>query len=69
MQNNLVCVYFCRLFYMHTSRAKVYPAKELEHGLRPNSQISQYIKPTKVSTIQPRYDILYIYKSCPVDRQ
>jgi hypothetical protein len=21
---------------MHTSRAKVYPAKELEHGLRPN---------------------------------
>jgi hypothetical protein len=51
------------------SRAKVYPAKELEHGLRPNSQISQYIIPTKVSTIQPRYDILYIYKSCPVERQ
>jgi hypothetical protein len=42
---------------------------ELEHALRPNSQISQYIIPTKVSTIQPRYDILYIYKSCPVDRQ
>jgi hypothetical protein len=41
----------------------VYPAKELEHGLRPNSQISQYIIPTKVSTIQPGYDILYIYKS------
>ena len=69
MQTNLVWVYFCRLFYMHTSRAKVYPAKELEHGLRPNSQISQYIIPTKVSTIQPWYDILYIYKSCPVDRQ
>ena len=30
---------------------------------------TQYIIPTKVSTIQPRYDILYIYKSCPVDRQ
>jgi hypothetical protein len=43
--------------------------KELEHGLKPNSQISQYIIPTQVSTIQPRYDILYIYKSCPVDRQ
>ena len=54
---------------MHTSRAKVYPAKELEHGLRPNSQISQYIIPTKASTIQPRYDILYVYKSFPVDRQ
>jgi hypothetical protein len=24
--------------YANTSRAKVYPAKELEHGLRPNSQ-------------------------------
>ena len=69
MQTNLVWVYFSRLFYMHTSRAKVYPAKGLEHGLRPNSQISQYIIPTKVSTIQPIYDILYIYKSCPVDRQ
>jgi hypothetical protein len=32
--------------------AKVYPAKELEHGLKPNSQISQYIIPTQVSTIQ-----------------
>jgi hypothetical protein len=51
------------------SRAKVYPVKELEHGLRPNNQISQYIIPTKVSNIQPRYDILYIYKSCPVERQ
>jgi phage shock protein PspC (stress-responsive transcriptional regulator) len=30
MQTNLVWVYFCGLFYMHTSRAKVYPAKELE---------------------------------------
>ena len=69
MQTNLVRVYFCRLFYMHTSREKVYPAKELEHGLRPNNQISQYIIPTKVSTIQPRYVILYIYKSCPVERQ
>ena len=64
MQTNLVWVYFCRLFYMHTSLAKVYPAKELEHG-----PISQYIISTKVSTIQPRYDTLYIYKSCPVDRQ
>jgi hypothetical protein len=69
MHTNLVWVYFCKLFYMHTSRAKVYPPTELEHGLRPNSQISQYIIPTKVSAIQPRYDILYIYKSCPVDRQ
>jgi hypothetical protein len=39
MQTNLVWVYFCRLFYMHTSRAKVYPAKELEHGLRPNKSL------------------------------
>ena len=69
MQTHLVWVYLCRLFYMHTSRAKVYPAKELEHGLRPNSQISQYIIPTQVSTIQPWYDILYIYKSYPIDRQ
>ena len=69
MHTNLVRVYFCKLFYMHTSRAKVYPAKELEHGLRLNSQISQYIMPTQVSTIQPTYDILYICKSCPVDRQ
>jgi hypothetical protein len=28
---------------MHTSRAKVYPAKELEHGLRPNNQINQLL--------------------------
>ena len=66
--------YICKLtlygyifadYFMHISRAKVYPAKELEHGLRPNSQSSQCIIPTKVFTIQPRYDILYIYKSCP----
>ena len=66
MHTNLAWVYFCKLFYMHTSRAKVYPAKELEHVLRLNSQ---YIIPTNVSTIQSRYDILYICKSCPVDRQ
>ena len=61
-------IFLHTILYAYKS-SKVYPAKELEHGLRPNSQISQYIIPTKVSTIQPWYDILYIYKSCPVDRQ
>ena len=61
-------IFLQTILYVHKS-SKGVPCKELEHGLRPNSQISQYIIPTKVSTIQPRYDILYIYKSCPVDRQ
>ena len=32
-------------------------------------RLASTLIPTKVCTIQPRYDILYIYKSCPVDRQ
>ena len=62
-------IFLQTILYAHKSSIDV-PCKGIGAWLKTQIvRLASTLIPTKVCTIQPRYDILYIYKSCPVDRQ